>query len=928
VAITRIGSAGGVSSATVPTHQVGDLILVYAFRDGSATAPTLPSGYANVGVGTKTAGSGSTAGAMRVGFKIATATNDTSGTWTNATEVVVVVYRPSAGNTLAIGASASNSGTTNTINYPALTLQATDGSSLVVGGVGHRSIETTIESPPTGMVLVLDQLDSTAELAVHDTNGGVTNWPSTNKTVTGTAAGWVSYNVEISIYPTPAFTHVQGAQTETAGTTSSLSAAFSSAVGSGSAVVGVATWDSLGGVTLSAVTDDKGNSYRIVDTFNDTTNNQAAASFVLGNIANAPKTITAKFSVATQYVTIIVDEYSGIVAAADPRDGNAVQSQTSVATTADAITSGSITTSKNGDLIWGAAVNISGSQAPVAGAGFTQLESDAVTSTAPTTTEQRSQTAAGAVAATFSAPSSATHITFVVALQAVTSASSSVSGSSVQSTAVGQSALGQALASAQVAQSLAVSQIGTAGSLSASQALQSVSLWQDAVAAASASRASAQAVQNLAISQNAPSITSDASQAIQGLTVSISASAQAIAAALAAQPVGIQQVAADLAPESGSTSPLLAVSQVASAAAWSVASASQKLSVSSTPTAIASYQAISENFVSIGQSALAEVRAQTAGLQSVGVSHDAEAIATHGSTAIRSFGIDQGAAASVTASASSAIAVGVDQSSAASASSAAKAASGIRIAQQAGATAVFAAIADLGLVLSQDAPGAVSSKALADNAISVEQTAVAAVDVTASSDHGVSIGQLAKASDTADALTEQQLSFFQYAKGEARASGQADQSVDVQQGLAARSDVMASAGNDIYLAVDSFCLIEEVSRGSAGQSLSIEQTSESECEIGGSSQSSIGIGQTAAATFMVLGSSGIQIGVGQLYGLAIAESKLQPFGVARVASERRVAVAVAQKRSVKAAYEGRTARVREQARVAVVSRENSEAVVL
>jgi hypothetical protein len=200
MSISRIGSATGVASCTIPTHAVGDLILIFAFRDGNATAPLLPAGYTSVG--TK---SGTTCSA-RLGYKIATATNDGSGTWTNATEVVAVIYRPTPGNTIGIGASASNTGATNAANFAALTLNDTSGASWVAAGIGHRSLDQNIETAPTGMTNFADVLDATAEAAGHDTNGGVISWPSTNETLSGTASNWVSFVVEIQDIPPTVFT--------------------------------------------------------------------------------------------------------------------------------------------------------------------------------------------------------------------------------------------------------------------------------------------------------------------------------------------------------------------------------------------------------------------------------------------------------------------------------------------------------------------------------------------------------------------------------------------------------------------------------------------------------------------------------------------------------------------------------------------------
>ncbi|AUH68535.1 MULTISPECIES: hypothetical protein [Gordonia] len=101
------------SSTTVPlpAHQSGDLILVFAsnLSSNTATAPTLPSGWTSAVV----ASSGA-----RAGWKIAASGSETSGTWTNATRMIAMVWRGAQ-----IGATATdtsgNVGLTS-VNWPAL----------------------------------------------------------------------------------------------------------------------------------------------------------------------------------------------------------------------------------------------------------------------------------------------------------------------------------------------------------------------------------------------------------------------------------------------------------------------------------------------------------------------------------------------------------------------------------------------------------------------------------------------------------------------------------------------------------------------------------------------------------------------------------------------------------------------------------------
>lgn len=187
MAVSRIGSGTGTTSATLPTHQAGDLIIVAAYRDGSNTAPTLPAGFINI------VNAGASTNSIRVGYKIATSSSETSGTWTNATSTIVVVYR---GATIGT-ASTTNTGASTTLTYGALTLNRTDNTSWVVGFGGHRSANVAIETAPSGMTNITSVSDATDEMAVHDSNATVTSRTSSTAAVGGTSSGWATAVVEI-----------------------------------------------------------------------------------------------------------------------------------------------------------------------------------------------------------------------------------------------------------------------------------------------------------------------------------------------------------------------------------------------------------------------------------------------------------------------------------------------------------------------------------------------------------------------------------------------------------------------------------------------------------------------------------------------------------------------------------------------------------
>lgn len=187
--ISFVGAqANAGTTVTIPTHQSGDFILIFAFRDGSTTQPTVPAAGGTVPTWTPIATGGANQCSARLHYAVATASTTTSGTWTNATELVCMVYRGAK----IPGAFLAGSGASTTISYPTLTLNRTDGSSWVVGVAGHRSA-TNVEVAPTGMT---NRAFTGTEAAGHDTNGTVTSWSQQTVTVNANS-GWRSWTVEL-----------------------------------------------------------------------------------------------------------------------------------------------------------------------------------------------------------------------------------------------------------------------------------------------------------------------------------------------------------------------------------------------------------------------------------------------------------------------------------------------------------------------------------------------------------------------------------------------------------------------------------------------------------------------------------------------------------------------------------------------------------
>ena len=192
MAISYVSSGTGTNSiASMPSHQAGDLLIFFAYRDGSTTNPTLPAGFTSI-----TAPDG-TSSSTTVGYKIAASGSETSGTWTNATSLICHVYRSSTGSVFP-GAVATNTGSSTTVNYPALTLNNTSGSSWVLGFAGCNQSDMSLETAPSLMTNRSTVSDATDEAAGADTNGGVTSWSSTNVSVGGTSGPWTTAVIEIA----------------------------------------------------------------------------------------------------------------------------------------------------------------------------------------------------------------------------------------------------------------------------------------------------------------------------------------------------------------------------------------------------------------------------------------------------------------------------------------------------------------------------------------------------------------------------------------------------------------------------------------------------------------------------------------------------------------------------------------------------------
>jgi hypothetical protein len=296
---TFVGSAAGTNTATAPAHQAGDLMLVCATRNASTVAPTLPAGFINVGTISGTTNS------MRVGYKICTSTSDSTGTWTNATETVVHIYRPTAGRIAEIGAAVGTTGTVTPASYAGLTLVGPSGTSWVACFGQAKGNATTIEGPPTGTTLRQDDIQ-TGELASFDTNGTVSSWSTTTVAYTGTATTWKTFTVEImDLAPIAGISNIiqrvslQGNNIVSTGEPAeNIAFNLPNATLAGNSLVVAVSYPSGATPTVS---DDKGNTWATAGSLADAgVGNMAVGFFQTTTAATGTRRITVSFGGSPQ----------------------------------------------------------------------------------------------------------------------------------------------------------------------------------------------------------------------------------------------------------------------------------------------------------------------------------------------------------------------------------------------------------------------------------------------------------------------------------------------------------------------------------------------------------------------------------------------------------------------------------------------------
>jgi hypothetical protein len=156
------------------------------------------------------------------------------------------------------------------------------------------------------------------------------------------------------------------------------------------------------GASVMSVKDSLDSAYTVLDTIDDSHNQQMASTAYAVATASGSNTVTVTLTGSVCCRVILVHEISGLNAA-DPLDGHAALEQDSVPTSPDGVTSGSAMTAMAGDYIFAATSDAAnaGGQTIAAGTGETLRLVPAVPQGNPTVSEDELLATEGTVISTF-----------------------------------------------------------------------------------------------------------------------------------------------------------------------------------------------------------------------------------------------------------------------------------------------------------------------------------------------------------------------------------------------------------------------------------------------------------------------------------------------------------------------------------------------
>ena len=194
--VSFVGAASAeATSLTLPSHQAGDLIIVWAHNSANTTSPTMPAGWSNLYNISRSVGANR---GTTVAHKQASSSSETSGTWTNAQIMGCVVYRDSD-NLITIGAHSfaqdinSTSWAYNSLGAQTAansTLHIRSATAFILLLAACNSNALAIETAPSSFTQRLTLAGASAnEIAAFESNTAVSSYAGSTITLGGTGIG-------------------------------------------------------------------------------------------------------------------------------------------------------------------------------------------------------------------------------------------------------------------------------------------------------------------------------------------------------------------------------------------------------------------------------------------------------------------------------------------------------------------------------------------------------------------------------------------------------------------------------------------------------------------------------------------------------------------------------------------------------------------
>lgn len=192
-------NANNGTSVTIPTHAVGNIIVIASYNAGLATIPGKPTASGTVPAWVDIdAVNGANSNGMRTAEFVATATTTTSGIWANADFMIAAVISGQFSTPIG-GHAEAGSTATGSATAPAVTLTNADNSSMLLHFLAQR-VNTGFnawDAPPAGYTQRAASVASTSGLVLI-TKNVVTSDGAVTNTNNGTATtGYRGATVEV-----------------------------------------------------------------------------------------------------------------------------------------------------------------------------------------------------------------------------------------------------------------------------------------------------------------------------------------------------------------------------------------------------------------------------------------------------------------------------------------------------------------------------------------------------------------------------------------------------------------------------------------------------------------------------------------------------------------------------------------------------------